>query len=149
MLFEFYTKQNAKNPKSVHATYVLTGKQQPFEDTKSNTSDDANGEAVIDGDNGETYMPTSSFMSAAPNSDSPIEPSEPKEKPIAVTAIEIVREEELEGMYAMQNFHEFNTNACPETKTQFLEITSIHIYSLEPGPLEVSSHRTTILSCTC
>ncbi|PSN62087.1 hypothetical protein BS50DRAFT_603630 [Corynespora cassiicola Philippines] len=64
-----------------------------------------------DGD--DTVMRSSPFMSSLP------EPEEPAEKPVTKTSIVLAREEELD-----------------KTKAQFAEITSIHIYSLESGPIE-------------
>ncbi|KAF1966083.1 hypothetical protein BU23DRAFT_560540 [Bimuria novae-zelandiae CBS 107.79] len=103
MLYEFYTTQTAKKPKSIHATYLIAGKKR--------SSEDSNGSNGHDGD--DTVMRSSPFMSSLPA------PEEPLEKPVPKTSIVLVREEELE-----------------KTKGRFEEITSIHVYSLEPGPLE-------------
>jgi hypothetical protein len=83
MLFEFHKKQNAKKPKSVHATYLLTGKKH--------TSEHTNGINGKDGD--DMVMRSSPFMSSMP------EPEEPEEAPISKTSIVLVREEELESMW--------------------------------------------------
>lgn len=60
-----------------------------------------------------------SFMQSAPFTSSIPEPEEATEEVIPVTSIILVKEEDLE-----------------EVKTQLEGMTSIHIYSLEPGPLE-------------
>ncbi|KAF1956015.1 hypothetical protein CC80DRAFT_526094 [Byssothecium circinans] len=68
----------------------------------------------VNGKDGEDVaMRSSPFMSSMP------EPDEPVEEPVLKTSIVLVREEELES-----------------TKAKFEEITSIHVYSLESGPIE-------------
>jgi hypothetical protein len=86
MLYEFYTKQNAKKPKSVHATYLLTGKRRTPEHTNG----------VNDRDGGDTTMRSSPFMSSMPGPEEPTE--EPEAEPVPKTSIVLVREEELESM---------------------------------------------------
>ncbi|KAF2129524.1 hypothetical protein P153DRAFT_366912 [Dothidotthia symphoricarpi CBS 119687] len=67
------------------------------------------------GVNGEdTAMPSSSFMSTMSDTEDAEE-----EVPVKKTTILLVREEELE-----------------KTRAEFEDETSIHIYSLEPGPIE-------------
>lgn len=85
MLYEFHSKQNAKKPKSVHATYVLTGTKRTIEDT--------NGLNGKDGD--DTFMRSSPYMSSMPE---PEEYAEAAEEPVPTTSIVLVREEELESM---------------------------------------------------
>lgn len=84
MLYEFYTKENAKSPKSVHATYLLTGRKRDVEDT--------NGATGRDGD--DIIMQSSPPMSSMPLS----EPQEPAEPPVPRARVMLVREEELECM---------------------------------------------------
>ncbi|KAJ4301437.1 hypothetical protein N0V90_003529 [Kalmusia sp. IMI 367209] len=103
MLYEFHTKQTAKKPKSVHATYLLTGKKRPSEHTNGTNGRDRD----------DTVMRSSPFGSSMP------QPEEPATESVPKTSIVLVREEELD-----------------KTKAEFEEITSVHIYSLEPGPLE-------------
>lgn len=86
MLYEFYTKQNAKKPKSIHATYLLTGTKREEEEEHTNG---ANGQ---DGD--DTVMRSSPYMSSMPEPDE----DEEEDKPVPTTTIEVVRDEELEGM---------------------------------------------------
>lgn len=103
MLYEFYTKQNARKPKSIHATYLLTGKKRTVKPNDSLTG--------LDG--GDFIMRSSPFMSSMPDME------DSSQKPPIVTSILLAREEELEN-----------------AKNEFDEITSMHIYSLEPGPLK-------------
>lgn len=111
MLYEFHTTQNAKKPRTVHATYLLTGKKRSAQHTNG-----TNGVNVRDEE--DTMMASSPpYMSSIPSSMP--EAEEPVEMPVLQTYIVLVREEELE-----------------KTKAEFSEITSIHIYSLEPGPVE-------------
>ncbi|KAF2800114.1 hypothetical protein K505DRAFT_264560 [Melanomma pulvis-pyrius CBS 109.77] len=108
MLYEFHSNQNAKKPKSVHATYLITGRKGDFKHT--------NGTNGRDGE--DTLMQSSPpYMSSIPSSMP--EPEEPSEIVVPKTSIVLVREEELE-----------------KTKAEFDEVTSIHIYSLESGPIE-------------
>lgn len=88
MLYEFHTKQNAKKPKAVHATYIITGRKRTQEHT-----DGVNGR---DGD--DAVMRSSPFMSSMPN------PEEPAEVPVPKTSIVLVREEELESTDAHGQF---------------------------------------------
>lgn len=104
MLYEFHSKQNAKKPSSVHATYLLTGRKRAPEDTNG-----VNGR-----DGADLIMQSSPFMSMQTQ-----ETETPDEAAMPKTSIVLVREEELES-----------------TKSDFEKITSIHVYSLEPGPIE-------------
>jgi DNA polymerase delta subunit 3 len=111
MLYEFHTSQNAKKPRSIHATYLLTGKKRDAVHTNG-----INGTNGRDGE--DTTMASSPpYMSSIPSSMPNAE--EPVEMPVPKTSIVLVREEELE-----------------KTKAEFDEVTSIQIYSLEPGPIE-------------
>ncbi|KAH7115980.1 DNA polymerase subunit Cdc27 [Dendryphion nanum] len=107
MLYEFHSKENARKPNSVHATYLLTGRKQDVEHTNG-----TNGTNGTDG--ADTIMRSSPPMSSMPDIK-----EEPKGTPILKTFVVLVREEELEAV-----------------KQDFDDITSIHIYSLESGPIE-------------
>lgn len=81
MLYEFHTKQNSKRPKSVHATYLLTGRKRNIEYTNG-----------INGRDGkDTFMHSSPYMSSMP------EPEEPVEEPVPKDSIVLVKEEDFEG----------------------------------------------------
>lgn len=71
-----------------------------------------NGTSGRSGD--DVAMRSSPFMSSMP------EPGEPGDEPVKKTCIVLVREEELE-----------------KTRAEFEHEASIHVYSLEPGPIEV------------
>ncbi|CAO2654698.1 Nn.00g114310.m01.CDS01 [Neocucurbitaria sp. VM-36] len=103
MLFDFHQKQNAKKPKSVHATFLVSGTKQSTEGTNG-----INGQ-----DSEDTTMRSSPFMSSMP------ELEEHTEERVKKTTIVLVREEELKKIRA-----------------GFEKEASIHIYSLEPGPIE-------------
>lgn len=81
MLYEFHAEQTTKQPKSVHATYLLTGKER--------SSEHSNGDSAHDGD--DTAMRSSPFMSSLP------EPENTQESLVPTTSIVLVREEELES----------------------------------------------------
>jgi DNA polymerase delta subunit 3 len=82
MLYDFYQKQNAKKPGTIHATYLLSGTKRP-EDLIP-----LNGDAKKDGE--DDYMQSSPFMnSSMPQLEGTGESS--------VLSITLVREEDLEG----------------------------------------------------
>jgi DNA polymerase delta subunit 3 len=85
MLFDFHQKQNARKPNSIHATYLITGRQRKPEHTNG-----ANGKDGMDVD-----MRSSPFVSSMP------EPEEPAEEPTKETTIILVREEELQSVLSV------------------------------------------------
>lgn len=87
MLFDFHQKQNAKKPNSVHATYLITGRQR--------TVEDVNGTNGRDG--GDVDMRSSPFMSSMPHPDEDNDEEE-AEEPIKEMTILLVREEELQSV---------------------------------------------------
>ncbi|KAF2494218.1 hypothetical protein BU16DRAFT_551037 [Lophium mytilinum] len=106
MLFDFYTKQNAKRPGSVNASFWVTGKKRPL------SSQHTNGKISQDGE--DSFMQSSPFPSSMPDREEEVvENTRPVESHI------IVREEELE-----------------DTLEALEELIAIHVYSLQPGPLE-------------
>lgn len=119
MLAEFHKTQNARKPKSVHATYLLTGTPR--------NSEQNNGFKIRKGE--DTDMRSSPFISSMPDqeedgesdyaSDSDDEDT-PAPRGVKETQVLLIREEELE-----------------ETLAGLEEGASAHIYSLEPGPLEI------------
>ncbi|KAH5407493.1 hypothetical protein HBI47_171510 [Parastagonospora nodorum] len=122
MLFDFHQKQNAKKAKSVHATYLITGKQRAHEASNGTSAQDS---ADVD-------MRSSPFKSSMPEAaedegdddnddDEDDEEDDDDDEPVQETTILLVREEELQ-----------------HTRAEFDEVTSIHVYSLEPGPIEDS-----------
>jgi DNA polymerase delta subunit 3 len=98
MLFDFYEKQNAKKPGSVHATYLVTGIPRKVPRT--------NGLSGLIGE--DTDMRSSPFMSSLPEPGEPqdeeseytSEPDDentPAPKGVRETQIVLVQEEQLEG----------------------------------------------------
>ncbi|KAF3483315.1 uncharacterized protein GIQ15_02639 [Arthroderma uncinatum] len=103
MLYEFHRSENEKKPKSVHATYLLTGicgytKPSPLK-----------GNHLKDGE--DEIMQSSPFMSSQAAQPEAVEAVDTP----TVTFILLVREEEL-----------------ADAKTQFQKILSIFIYSVQP-----------------
>jgi hypothetical protein len=86
MLYEFYTKQNVKKPRSVHATYLITGRKPTSEHTNG-----VNGSGLDK--SGDSYMQSSPPMSSMPE-------TEASDRPVPKTTIVLVREEELESMFS-------------------------------------------------
>ena len=83
MLFDFHKSQNKRKSRSVVATYLVDGvlrteAEQPPEPTKETT-------------NGDVHMPSSPFMSSAPQ---PVDNG----STIFVKQISLVLEEHLEGI---------------------------------------------------
>jgi hypothetical protein len=87
MLFDFYQKQNAKKPSSVHATYLVAGKQRTLEDT--NGTSGSNGADVS--------MRSSPFMSSMPEAEEEDDNESDEDEPVKETTILLVREEELQS----------------------------------------------------
>lgn len=96
MLAEFYKTQNARKPKSVHATYLLTGTPR--------NSEQSNGSKIRKGD--DTDMRSSPFMSSMPDQEenedsdydsSPDDENTPAPRGVKETQVLLVREEEFEG----------------------------------------------------
>lgn len=84
MLFDFHRTENAKKPKSVNATYLVTG-------TRKRQETSLNGNPSKDGE--DEVMQSSPFMS------SQVEPQDDAEDGPPVTSIVLVREEDLPRMY--------------------------------------------------
>ena len=85
-LYEFYQAQRAKKHDSIHATYLLSGRRHYEEKSRAlQVNGQVNG--------GHDNVPASSpFPSSAPREDD--------DKPeLELTAISIVREEDLEGLF--------------------------------------------------
>jgi DNA polymerase delta subunit 3 len=130
MLFDFHQKQNAKKPSSVHATYLITGRRR--------TAEDANSTNVINGrDGGDINMRSSPFMSSVPQTDDDEDEDDVEaEEPVKETTILLVREEELQSASRLKPMRDC-ADCFVGTRAEFDEETSVHVYSLEPGPIEV------------
>ncbi|KAK7729086.1 hypothetical protein SLS57_002318 [Botryosphaeria dothidea] len=102
MLYHFHATENEKNHGSVHATYAIIGTKLPQPALQTNGS-----HAHADED---VPMRSSPIPSSLPDAPEDNEESSPK-----VTSITLVREEDLD-----------------RTKAEFEEITSLHVYSVEP-----------------
>lgn len=91
-MYDFYQAQRARKHDSLHATYLLCGRRRYEEKPKP---------ALVDGQINGSYdkVPASSpFPSSAPR--------EEDEKPeLDVTAISIVKEEDLEGLSHRRIWH--------------------------------------------
>ncbi|CAG8949317.1 hypothetical protein HYFRA_00004943 [Hymenoscyphus fraxineus] len=107
MLYDFHRSQNQKKPGSVHATYLVSG-------TKRKEDPPATIGGVKDED-GDDYMQSSPFMGS-----SMLQPEQDQGTGASsVLEITLVREEDLEKL-----------------RSEYEQINSIHIYSLEPNPLK-------------
>jgi hypothetical protein len=84
MLYEFHRLENSKKPNSVNATYIVTGIQEIQEKLPTN------GNRSKDGD--DEIMQSSPFMSSQI-----LQQDESADIP-QITAVTLVREEELAGM---------------------------------------------------
>lgn len=85
MLYDFHQKQNARNPKSVHATYVIAGRR------RVEVPNHTNGTVSQDDDDGDSFMQSSPFPSSLPEKPGLEETTQ------QVRTITIVTEEELDG----------------------------------------------------
>ncbi|KAI9665562.1 MAG: hypothetical protein M1831_001705 [Alyxoria varia] len=112
MLYEFHRSQNARKPGCVHATYLISGvskPQQAGQDKKPN--------GVHFQQDEDTMMNDDSLMSSGVP-DAGAEEQYMSEK-ISVMSVTLVQEHHLE-----------------EARFSFDSISCIHVYSLEPGPLQ-------------
>ena len=106
MLYEFYRIQKGKKPESIHATYLLCGVRSHEELEVGKTDNKQNGDDVD---------MTDAFMSSSiPEPDSQSPPNQ-----VDIISITLVTEELLD-----------------DAKNKQSRIDSIHVYSLEPGPIE-------------
>ncbi|KAL1798994.1 hypothetical protein ACET3X_003031 [Alternaria dauci] len=121
MLFEFHKYQNARKPHSVHATYLVTGTPKRTERT--------NGALAQKGEDAD--MRSSPVVGSTPHAEGPgdsdyVSDSDDEETPapegVKETRVLLVREEDLE-----------------KTRSEFEDGSTAHIYSLEPGPLQILS----------
>lgn len=87
ILFEFHSKENAKKPKSVHATYVISGIQKPPEPPA------ANGHA---NDEDEVMQSSPYLPSSMPNQDAAADS-------LRIASIILAREEDLEGRWSPED----------------------------------------------
>lgn len=86
MLYDFHRLENAKKPNSVHATYIIIGVPEPELHAKRQARDRADDEV----------MQSSPYVGSQPD---PVDSDE--EEPIPVTAVRLVREEELSGRFVV------------------------------------------------
>ena len=131
MLYDFYHLQNAKTSGSVYACYLLDGIRKPHEKAITNGHQ-------IDGE--DLHMQSSPFISSMPQQDQ-------DEKGISTKCISLVTEEDLEGGEIDAAITAICLSACvisliryfSAVKSAYEHITSIHVYSLSPTSLQVSS----------
>ncbi|KAJ0419042.1 DNA polymerase subunit Cdc27 [Aspergillus carlsbadensis] len=102
MLYDFHHAENTKKPRSVNATYILTGIQ------KAESTANSAGAKGTSGD-GDEIMPSSPYIpSSMPNQEATTDQ-------IPISSVLLVREEDLE-----------------DAKSTFESISSIYVYSLQP-----------------
>lgn len=120
MLYGFHQTQNSKKPGSVHATYLLTGRQHVL--PKSNHTD-----AVQDGDRQDTNM----HSSPLPASSAPGPQENEQEDHSWIKLITLAKEEQLDGepissdkylvlpfvSYCSQMPKRISTSCCPFMST--------------------------------
>lgn len=103
ILYEFHHAENIKRPRSVDATYIITGAQKLEEGASTSV---ANGIHKDQGD--DDVMPSSPYISSSlPNQDA-------DSQAVQRASVILVREEDLN-----------------DAKSTFTSISSIHIYSLQ------------------
>lgn len=119
MLYDFHTKQNAKKPGTIHATYLLSGTKRPEVPTPQSSDIKKDGE--------DDYMQSSPFIgSSMPQSEAGTGES-------SVLSITLCREEDLDGghncqipkiMLTILQMYVHNTN----TSLQYISTVSNHIH---------------------
>ncbi|RMZ89391.1 hypothetical protein DV736_g3373, partial [Chaetothyriales sp. CBS 134916] len=125
LLYEYYEEQNNRKTGSVYATYLIAGTRTPalpVETTNGHSQDNGQKKEGEDGANDDDMALPSSLP---PSSSSMLEPSQPSQEttneatpPAPVKTVMLVRQEDLES-----------------AKSQFEEITGLHVYSLSPGKI--------------
>lgn len=94
MLYEFHRTENTKNPRSVNATYVVTGVQKELEEEKGASVSTANG-ANADHEDEDEIMQSSPYISSSmPNQDA-------ASRAVERASVTLVREEDLEGTFSL------------------------------------------------
>lgn len=95
MLYDFHMTENARKPKCVHATYIVTGFRKRPSPTK--------GKEVSDGESRDMEMQSSPFDSSFPGTQTTItrEGEEEREKELMLRVIELCQEEELDGGFSL------------------------------------------------
>jgi DNA polymerase delta subunit 3 len=127
ILYAFHRKQTSLKPGSIHATYLLCGYKIPVE------SGPVNGKVMQDGE--DTVMQSSPYMSSQGHGEQ--EAVEIREKTISVVREGDLEGEKLEkGVSMMADLEQLMDDV--EARRSYERITSIHIYSLEPAPLQVN-----------
>ncbi|KAE8841920.1 hypothetical protein PTNB73_06289 [Pyrenophora teres f. teres] len=109
MLFEFHKKQNARKPGSVHATYLITGTPR-----RAERSNGVNNRSIKDIDMKSDESDNSDFASDSDDEDTPAP------RGVRETHVVLVQEEDLD-----------------DTRAEFEEGACVHVYSVEPGPIEI------------
>ena len=90
MLFDFYYKQNAKKPNSVHATFLIMGKKRPQPTEQAKTADD----------DSDSFMQSSPFASSMPEQEdlAPLDT-------VSFTSMLLVNQEDLERVFGSKSGH--------------------------------------------
>ncbi|RMZ76702.1 hypothetical protein DV737_g4684, partial [Chaetothyriales sp. CBS 132003] len=130
LLYEYYEEQNRRKPGSVYATYLIAGTRTPAPPVETNGHSQGNGQRK-EGEDGASDDDMALPSSLPPFTSSMLEPSQQSQQsqqsqetaneatpPAPVKTVILVRGEDLES-----------------AKTQFEEITGLHIYSLSPGKI--------------
>jgi DNA polymerase delta subunit 3 len=94
MLYDFHRTQNARKPGSLHATYLVAGTRKPEEQPEAQPA--SNGHISTSQPDEDVPMSEISFL----NSSMPDQDGQAEGTNIPVTTITMVKEEELEGMFA-------------------------------------------------
>ncbi|KAF1348010.1 DNA polymerase subunit Cdc27 [Delphinella strobiligena] len=108
MLYDFHISQIRKRPGSVHATYLLTGRQRVPKQPLSQTN------GIQEEDGGNAHMQSSPL----PASSAPETQEDGQEGLFWIKLMTLAKEEQLD-----------------DAKAKFDELLSIHLYSLEQGTI--------------
>jgi len=123
MLYEFHRSQNARKPGALHASYLVAGARKP--EKAANRPGAANGDTATSAADSFGTLPSSSMPE-----------QESQTEQIPTTCFTLVKQEHLErplttGLYLRL------IDDLIEVKSLYESIAAIHIYSLEPGTLNV------------
>lgn len=122
MLYDFHRLENGKRPGTVHAIYLISGTKR-VEEPEVAIASKKDGE--------DEYMQSSPFMNSS------MAQADEGTGASSTLIITLTREEDLDRT----TFPSFTSTLLMEAeiRSQYEQITSIHIYSLGPHPLRASS----------
>jgi len=114
MLYDFHKNQNDRRPGTVHATYLVYGSKN----AAPQPSYGSDGDVEMASSPPDAY----SLADSAPS-----------------FTLTFIPEERLKGVWSHDTSPNMTNGRAQDDLSQYDEVVSIHIYSLESGPMKVSN----------